>query len=181
VSKRAETALTAVFPWDLPAPRCCSTASPTRTTGTADSRISGERGRSTTAAGLLQEVLRTGQRGAGSVAGDLDVDETLSLVEKHFPAPHPTKAGAHLKRPSLRRAAAHRAAARDSPRPARARSPQSPSGIAVPDPVGRLDEHLAKRPACRGAHRRATHRDCRGRLGPSAITPRGTDIAGLHR
>jgi zinc protease len=74
-----------------------------------------------------------------AVAGDLDVDETIELVEKHFGLVKKRRAP---KRPNFAepRLAAERRATHDDPH---APMPAVAVGYRVPDPVGSLDEHLA--------------------------------------
>ncbi|MFN2517998.1 MAG: M16 family metallopeptidase [Jatrophihabitantaceae bacterium] len=74
-----------------------------------------------------------------AVAGDLDVDQTIGLVEKHFGAIKKRRAP---KRPSFGEAplSAERRATHDDPH---APIPAVALGYRVPDPVGSLDEHLA--------------------------------------
>jgi zinc protease len=74
-----------------------------------------------------------------AVAGDLDPDETLGLVEKHFGAIKKRRAP---KRPSFGEPplTAERRATHDDPH---APMPAVALGYRVPDPVGSLDEHLA--------------------------------------
>ncbi|PZS32789.1 MAG: peptidase M16 [Pseudonocardiales bacterium] len=74
-----------------------------------------------------------------AVAGDLKVDETLELVEKHFGGIKKRRAP---KRPSFAepRLHAERRATHDDPH---APIPAVAIGYRVPDPVGDLDEHLA--------------------------------------
>ncbi|MCU1658646.1 MAG: peptidase [Pseudonocardiales bacterium] len=74
-----------------------------------------------------------------AVGGDLDVDETLALVEKHF---GPIRKRRAPKRPSFAEpplTAERRAAHEDQHAPI----PAVALGYRVPDPVGSLDEHLA--------------------------------------
>lgn len=74
-----------------------------------------------------------------AVAGDLDPDETLQLVEKHFGGIKKRRAP---KRPSFAepRLSAERRATHHDPH---APIPAVAIGYRVPDPVGDLDEHLA--------------------------------------
>ncbi|MGH8963277.1 MAG: M16 family metallopeptidase [Jatrophihabitantaceae bacterium] len=74
-----------------------------------------------------------------AVAGDLDVAETLGLIEKHF---GPLKKRRAPKRPSFAEPAltAERRTTHDDPH---APIPAIALGYRVPDPVGSLDEHLA--------------------------------------
>jgi zinc protease len=74
-----------------------------------------------------------------AVAGDLDPDETLGLVEKHFGAIKKRRAP---KRPSFAEPplSAERRATHDDPH---APIPAVALGYRVPDPVGSLDSHLA--------------------------------------
>jgi zinc protease len=74
-----------------------------------------------------------------AVAGDLDPDETLELVEKHFGGIKKRRAP---KRPSFAepRLQSERRATHDDPH---APIPAVAIGYRVPDPVGDLDEHLA--------------------------------------
>ncbi len=74
-----------------------------------------------------------------AVGGDLDVDETLTLVEKHF--------GAIRKRPKPKRPSfaepALKAERRAQHHDAHAPIPAVAIGYRIPDPVKRLDKHLA--------------------------------------
>ncbi|WAX56176.1 insulinase family protein [Jatrophihabitans cynanchi] len=74
-----------------------------------------------------------------AVAGDLAVDETLSLIEKHF---GPIKKRRAPKRPDFAEPflTAERRATHDDPH---APIPAVAIGYRVPDPVGSLEEHLA--------------------------------------
>ena len=74
-----------------------------------------------------------------AVAGDLDADETIDLVEKHFGGIKKRRAP---KRPSFAEPplTAERRATHDDPH---APIPAVAIGYRVPDPVGGLDEHLA--------------------------------------
>jgi predicted Zn-dependent peptidase len=74
-----------------------------------------------------------------AVAGDLDADETIDLVEKHF---GPIKKRRAPKRPSFAEPplSAERRATHDDPH---APIPAVALGYRVPDPVGGLDDHLA--------------------------------------
>jgi predicted Zn-dependent peptidase len=74
-----------------------------------------------------------------AVAGDLDTDKTLELVEKHFGGIKKRRAP---KRPSFAepRLTAERRATHDDPH---APIPAVAIGYRVPDPVGELDQHLA--------------------------------------
>ncbi|MDT4945431.1 MAG: zinc protease [Pseudonocardiales bacterium] len=74
-----------------------------------------------------------------AVGGDLDVDETLALVEKHF---GPIKQRRAPKRPSFAEPplTAERRGTHHDPH---APIPAVAVGYRVPDPVGRLDDHLA--------------------------------------
>jgi zinc protease len=74
-----------------------------------------------------------------SVAGDLDVDDTLALVEKHF---GPIKKRRAPKRPSFAEPALT-AERRSTHEDKHAPIPAVAVGYRVPDPVGSLDEHLA--------------------------------------
>ncbi|MDQ2748501.1 MAG: insulinase family protein [Actinomycetota bacterium] len=74
-----------------------------------------------------------------AIAGDLDTDETLELVEKHFGGIKKRRAP---KRPNFAepQLSAERRATHDDPH---APIPAVAVGYRVPDPVGDLDEHLA--------------------------------------
>jgi zinc protease len=74
-----------------------------------------------------------------AVAGDLDVDETLGFIEKHFAG---IKARRAPKRPSFAEPllTAERRTTHDDPH---APIPALAIGYRVPDPVRKLDEHLA--------------------------------------
>jgi zinc protease len=74
-----------------------------------------------------------------AVAGDLDVEETIRLVDKHFGSIRKRRAP---KRPSFAEAplAAERRSTHHDPH---APIPAVAIGYRVPDPVGDLDEHLA--------------------------------------
>jgi predicted Zn-dependent peptidase len=74
-----------------------------------------------------------------AVGGDLDVDETLALVDKHF---GPIKKRRAPKRPSFAEPSltAERRSTHHDPH---APIPAVAVGYRVPDPVGRLDDHLA--------------------------------------
>ena len=74
-----------------------------------------------------------------AVGGDLDVDETLALVEKHF---GPIKQRRAPKRPSFAEPplTGERRGTHHDPH---APIPAVAVGYRVPDPVGRLDDHLA--------------------------------------
>ena len=74
-----------------------------------------------------------------AVSGDLDADETLTLIEKHF-------AGIARRRPPKRPNFAEPALhgeRRDTHHDPHAPIPAVALGYRVPDPVGGLDEHLA--------------------------------------
>ena len=74
-----------------------------------------------------------------AVAGDIDIEQTVALIEKHF--------GMIKKRPAAKRpdfgepllSAERRASAKDAHAPI----PAMAMGYRVPDPVGDLDAHLA--------------------------------------
>jgi zinc protease len=74
-----------------------------------------------------------------AVVGDLDVDETLALIDKHFGGiserPRPTRPS--FAEPPLT------AERRETHHDAHAPIPAVAIGYRVPDPVGSLDEHLA--------------------------------------
>ncbi|MEO6886283.1 MAG: pitrilysin family protein [Jatrophihabitantaceae bacterium] len=74
-----------------------------------------------------------------AVGGDLDVDQTIALVDKHFGVIKKRRAP---KRPSFAEPAltAERRATHDDPN---APMPAVAIGYRVPDPVGSLDAHLA--------------------------------------
>jgi len=74
-----------------------------------------------------------------AVAGDLAVDETLAMIEKHF---GPIKKRRAPKRPDFAEPflTAERRATHDDPH---APIPAVAIGYRVPDPVGSLEEHLA--------------------------------------
>jgi zinc protease len=74
-----------------------------------------------------------------AVAGDLDVDDTLALIERHFgPIPHRiAPARPDFGEPPL--TAERRAQTHDPHAPI----PAVAIGYRIPDPVNRLDEHLA--------------------------------------
>jgi len=74
-----------------------------------------------------------------AVAGDLDADKAIELIEKHFGGIQKRRAP---KRPSFAEPAltAERRATHDDPH---APIPAVAIGYRVPDPVGSLDEHLA--------------------------------------
>ena len=75
-----------------------------------------------------------------AVAGDLDVDETLALVEKHFGGDHEA---ARPEAPELRRAAADGRAARRRTTTRTRRSRAWRSATACPTPCAPSTTHLA--------------------------------------